>query len=450
MSKLELSQINREFHKQVNNNLKRDDFVIAGISGGPDSMLLLYLLHRAGIKTVSVHCNYGLRGKASDQDQKLVEQMSSMWEIECVSVRLDSEEAGDDNFQNWARKRRYEIFYDLKREYQANYITTAHHQDDQVETILQKILRGSGTAAWKGMSVKEDDLFRPLLGIGKDEIMQFVQEFNIPYRIDGTNEESTYARNFLRHNWFPELNRFFPGWKDNLLKIPNRAEEFESMADHILSGISEHPDRLNRSGFLSLPETIRPVILHRFIEKNERKSGLSHSFLSNIESLEELQTGKAVQISKYLSVERDRDLFIVVQNEEPQGDTGVITIQRFSDSVKTGGLKMSLEPCTGKYKEGVLYLDVDKISFPLTLRNWQKGDVIKPLGMAGSQLISDHLTNRKIWSSKKDEAKVLETFDGMICALIFPHKTADFQQGTVSEEVRCTSETKTVVTISKE
>lgn len=450
MSKLELSQINREFQHQVKNYLKRDDFVIAGISGGPDSMLLLYLLHRSGIKTVSVHCNYGLRGKASDQDQKLVEQMSSMWGIECVSVRLDLEQAGGDNFQNWARERRYEILYDLKREFQADYITTAHHQDDQVETILQKILRGSGTIAWKGMSVKEGDLFRPLLGIAKDEIMQFVQEFSIPYRIDGTNEESTYARNFLRNNWFPELSRFFPGWRDNLLKVPNRASEFEIMADYILSGISEHPERLNRPGFLSLPKLIRPVILHRFIEKNETEAGLSYSFLSNIESLEELQTGRAVQLSKHLCIERDRDQFIILQNEEPEGDPNAFIIQQFSETVKAGGLKMSMESYTGNYTEGVLYIDFDKISFPLTLRNWQKGDAMKPLGMEGTQLISDHLTNRKISSTKKDKAKVLETFDGMICALIFPHKTADFQQGTVSEEVRCSSETKTVVTISKE
>lgn len=107
-------------------------------------MAMLYLLHRFGIDTTAVHCNYQLRGEASDKDQKLVEEICAYWNIECVSMRLDSSEETDGNFQDWARKRRYQAYEDIKKEYNADLILTAHHEDDQLETILQKILRGSG------------------------------------------------------------------------------------------------------------------------------------------------------------------------------------------------------------------------------------------------------------------------------------------------------------------
>ncbi|TVR29836.1 MAG: tRNA lysidine(34) synthetase TilS [Balneolaceae bacterium] len=449
MSKSELLKIKNEFQLQVEKYLNDGDRVVAGISGGPDSMLLLYLLHRSGVKTVAVHCNYGLRGKASDLDQELVEQICSMWEIECVSVRFDPEEAGKENFQEWARQRRYQVFYDLKREYKADYITTAHHKDDQIETILQKILRGAGTASWRGMEILEGDLFRPLLGISKQQIIQFVQEFNIPFRIDGSNEESTYARNFLRHSWFPELDRLFPGWKKNLLKIPGRASEFESMSDHILSGVSEHPERLIRNAFLALPDVVKPVILHRFIEKSGVDEMPGGSFFSSVASLEQLQSGKSLQLSNQLHLERDRDEFILVKKKRDSEKEQINTFDKFTGEIESDNLILSTEPFHGEYQQGVLHLDSEKVSFPITLREWQNGDEIIPLGMDGSQLISDHLTNRKISSSKKSEAKVLESFDGTICAVIFPHFSADNQLGTVSEKVRCTNQTKTVLTIRK-
>lgn len=117
-------------------------FVI-GVSGGPDSMALLYLLHLLEQDTFVVHVNYGKRGKKSDKDQELTEQMAFQWGFECCSIRLDPEEAKGKNFQNWAREQRYRFFRDLMQDLKADAIVTAHHQDDQIETILQKLFRGA-------------------------------------------------------------------------------------------------------------------------------------------------------------------------------------------------------------------------------------------------------------------------------------------------------------------
>ena len=261
-------------------------------------MAMLYLLHRFDIDTVVVHCNYQLRGGASDADQELVEDICMHWKMECVSLRFDSLKESDGNFQDWARSRRYQAFEDIKNEYTANLILTAHHQDDQLETILQKVLRGSGIASWKGMEMLEGDLFRPLLNVSKSQIMEFVQEANVPYRIDRTNEESTYARNFIRNHWFPDLNRLFPGWKKNLQKLTERAEEFDLMSDLILKQISKNDHELLREKFLELHSKIKPAILLQFLKNNTVNVEVSQGFLENTDDISGLQSGGKLQISE--------------------------------------------------------------------------------------------------------------------------------------------------------
>lgn len=450
MNKFESSPVVKEFQKQKASNLPKEKvFLIAGVSGGPDSMALLYLLHRFDIKTVAVHCNYQLRGEASDKDQELVEKMCALWGVECIAVRLDSPKTENGNFQAWARERRYQVFRDLMAEYKADYITTAHHEDDQLETILQRILRGAGTPAWKGMNILDDEIFRPLLGVEKSGVMKFVQDFNIPYRIDISNEESTYARNFLRHNWFPALNRFFPGWRENLLKIPHRAAEFEGMADEILSLVQVDEQTLNREKFLNLTPGIRDAVFYRFYEKSGIELPVSSGGLSEINHLEKLQTGKSIQLNNQVFVTRDRKRFILYENKETADETLTIFREQLEKELQTDSLILKTADELNAFEKETLNLDAGKVKFPISIRKWKDGDVIQPMGMTGTQLISDHLTNRKIKSTEKNLAKVIESFDGIICAVIFPHKLKDGQIGTLSELYKCTSDTSQILIIRK-
>lgn len=405
-------------------------------------MAMLYLLHRFDVDTVVVHCNYQLRGAASDKDQELVEDICMHWNLECVSVRFDSKKESDGNFQDWARRRRYQAFEDIRKEYDANLILTAHHQDDQLETILQKILRGAGIASWKGMDVLDGYLFRPLLNISKSEIMEFVEENNVPYRIDRTNEESTYARNFIRNHWFPDLNRLFPGWKDNLHRVADRAVEFQVMSDLVLNQISNGDRALNRDKYLNLDPKIRPAILLHFIKKSGIETEISQGFLASIDELTDLQSGKKIQISDQFYILRDRDFLKVIDDSKKVIINQQIKKEQLETPLEIESWEFSIEDVPDQFTDNSLHLDFDRLTFPLTLRNWESGDSFQPLGLQGTQLVSDHLTNRKISSGLKKRALVLESFDRTICALIFPANSAHIgQAGSVSEKVRCTSST---------
>lgn len=449
MNKYELSPVAKKFLKQVQRYLPEQANVIVGVSGGADSMSLLYLLHRNNIHSTAVHCNYGLRGKASDKDQELVEKMCQLWGLDCVSVRLLPESKKNFNFQQWARDRRYEVFSDLKKETGAQFILTAHHQDDQLETIFQRILRGSGMASWSGMQAVERDLFRPLLPVSKKEIMEFVQDFNIPYRIDSTNEESTYARNFIRNNWFPDLNRLFPGWRDNLLGLPERADEFYQLAVSVAESVQTKPGNISRAKFLSHSIPVQRVLLHHILRADEFTADISKGFLHNIHQLAELQTGAGLTISETLSIIRDRDIFVIQDKKGGEKVKKEISLKHAEQGKQFDHVKLKIDDTPEHFKLSELCLDLDEIKFPVTIRNWKHGDRFTPFGMEGTQLISDHLTNRKIPSNKKKSAKVIESFDGNICAVIFPHNSGVDEIGTISNNVRCTDITKKSLIISK-
>ncbi len=425
-------------------------FFILGVSGGPDSMSLLYALSRLEVPLVVVHCNYQLRGQSSDKDQELVEETASMWGYDAVSVRLDPPRKEGVNFQDWARRRRYEIFRDLQQEHGASAIVTAHHQDDQLETIIQKILRGAGLTAWQGMSIWNGTVFRPLLEISKADILRFASSSHVPYRLDNTNEESTYARNFLRNGWFPVLDDLFPGWRENILKVPDRAREHQALTENLVESVKLDDRNIDRKRLMSLgPEVRKPLMLY-LLKSADESIPVSTGMLNRLEELEHLQTGKRVAISDGWSLVRDRDRFVLTEEKGPRE----ISLELSKEDVQAAGadlegVRFTFGKWEGEPDAGTLQLDDEALKWPLKLRSPQRGDKINPLGMEGSQSVAVHLTNQKVPTNQKGEALILETFDEKICAVIFPPDFSGNTPGTIAHWARCKDDTKTTLMISR-
>jgi len=421
--------------------------VICGVSGGVDSMVLLYLLHRMDVSCTVAHCNYRLRGDESDKDMELVEEISAMWGFECITAQFDPEEAQESNTQLWARDHRYTMFHDLKREMNADYILTAHHREDQVETILQKILRGAGPGAWSGMSIIDQDLFRPLLDVPKDELMAFAEAQHIPFRNDSTNETSAYARNLIRNDISPQLDKLIPGWKRNVLRISEKADQFRLMTDLLLKQVEPKPMIIHRAQFLELPKTIWPALIHRFIEKNVVDARITSGELAQTDALENLQTGSFLQFGDKLRVVRDRDLFCLIKGESTGASTITISKKDLPYISREQSVQIQLAPWKGKIDADYLQLDAGQLTWPITIRLWRDGDEIHPLGMEGHKQIADLLTDKKISSVQKKDAILIESFDGIICAVIFPHVTPERQIGVISEDFKCTAATNQILKI---
>jgi len=449
MSKSESQWLSDRFRIHYNEHLGsiKAPTVIAGVSGGADSMALLYLLHKHEVNTTIVHCNYGMRGKASDQDQQLVEETASMWGFDVISSRFDAADAEGENFQNWARKKRYEMFRDLKRELSADAILTAHHEDDQLETILQRVMRGSGITAWSGMEVWDGELLRPLLTVSKSDIMEFVTTNHIPYRLDSSNEESTYARNFLRNGWFPVLNNLFPGWRGNLLNLTERAAEFTEMAALTAGGVTGDDGSINRDSFLKLPVNARNAVISYLVTVQFPERSVSKGALENLANLSQLQTGKKMQLDDGLWLIRDRARFVWDLVDESLPQAAVLKREDLKNSARVASLLVGTKEWDGELHSDTLFLDPVSLTWPVTFRRWEQGDRFNPFGMDGTQSVADHLTNEKVSAVQKNQTIIAETFDGRIAAVIFPRKSHTKRAGTIADWAKCTGATKNSVFI---
>ncbi len=217
--------------------IKKGETVIAGVSGGPDSMAMLHFLAqyasmRAGAETftrvIAAHVNHGLRGKASDLDEKLVRETAQKYGFIFEAKKLSLQSMSD--LENLARNERRKFFGGLKEKYGAKWVIIAHHADDNTESIVLHFLRGSGPAGLAGMQTAKDGYLRPLLAFSKKEILAYAKQKKIPYRIDRTNRKNVFSRNLLRNKIFPLFEKINPNFKKT---ISNNAEIFRALDQNL-------------------------------------------------------------------------------------------------------------------------------------------------------------------------------------------------------------------------
>jgi tRNA(Ile)-lysidine synthase len=422
---------------------------VMGVSGGPDSMCLLHILHKLGVDLFIVHVNYQKRGEASGKDAALVEDTAKHFGYQCKIQTVDSGEGAEgQNFQQWARNVRYEAFEREAAEIQADGIITAHHQDDQIETILQKIFRGAGLASWSGMRPWDGRLFRPFLGVSRTDILGYCRAQTVDYRVDSSNLESDFARNFLRNEWLANLKQHFPGWRKNVLRVSRQADVFASSLRYILNRILDEQGRLKRSEFLKLEKKLQKSLLVYYLHRIDASAEVSRSALKGIGKLKNLQTGKSIQLSSNIEFMRDREFFKILTNT---GKADAIYTLREEDVKNSGilvnGLKFQIIPFKRPDFAQCLYLNSNEINWPLRLRKWKEGDRFQPFGMEGRQSVADHLTNRKVSAAEKSDALVLEASDKIICAVLFPANEKRLPPGTISEKMRCRESNEQCLTI---
>lgn len=248
--------------------IPKDAVVIVGVSGGRDSMALVHaLLHqRKDLKLIAAHVNHGLRS-GSDEDSDFTQGMMQRWEIPCKVFKPRPPKEGE-NIEEWGREKRYEFFEKLQKKYKADFIVTAHHQDDDFETMLLHVLRGTRAKGLAGMGFMRGTLIRPLLFTSRNEINQYIETHEIPFRNDPTNEDQTYNRNFLRLKIVPVLNHVYPGLAARWQKQKPYWEDLQTMLESSAQGFMDEfldsKDGLHRKAYAQLPYPLRATVLEQW------------------------------------------------------------------------------------------------------------------------------------------------------------------------------------------
>ena len=266
---------------KIDKNLK----IGVAVSGGVDSMVMLNLLRDAGAKIVVVNIEHGIRGDASRRDSKFVRNYCKRHEIECLSYNVNSPEYAVEqgiSIELAARTLRYEVFDALLNDGVVDVIALAHHLNDQVETVLMRMFRGTGIKGLRGI-VDRPGYIHPMLGFTKAELREYASAHRIPYKEDATNFDSEYTRNYIRHEIIPHVKLRFPGFEYAVAKLAKSAEELEDFM------LSVAPDVKVESESASLPIEIldlHPALAKKTIAETLRLLGCEKDVeFTHLESL---------------------------------------------------------------------------------------------------------------------------------------------------------------------
>lgn len=360
-------------------------------SGGVDSMVLLYILHKLNKRVSALHVNYMLRGEDSEMDQQLVEGFCKEVGIPCQVKRVDLnrylQETGG-NLQETARKVRYAYFenFKLKKDFR---IVLGHHADDQVETFFLNLARGASVMGLACMLPEHKQYLRPLLPFKKEEIVAYALKNKIKWREDVSNASIKYNRNKLRNVLIPEMKNASPDLHDSVLILVNAFQETQRQLETDMSPVV---NSILTTGEL----TFHQYDLFNEFEVTEilRQLELPYSYLVELKKLRTSQIGKAIQLDnkKFEQIIAEKNVFYFDKGE--------------SNSIPELKLE-TIGSLPVEFDKMAVYLDPDKIEGRLQLRRWQEGDRIKPIGIKGSKLISDILTDAKIQHHEKREQLVL-------------------------------------------
>jgi len=393
-----------------NGLFKKGDKILIAVSGGRDSIVLCELFHQSKHNFGIAHCNYQLRGKESMEDESFVKGIASKYKVEFFSKRFETKKTAKEkgsSIQETARVLRYNWFEQIRKQNGYDYIATAHHKDDSIETFFINLIRGTGIAGLHGILPKRGNIIRPLLFAGRNEINEFIKSNKLKFREDSSNASNKYLRNKIRNNILPLFDQINPSFRDTLLEDILRLNETEKVFNYYIETCKEKvlkKDTISISGLKEFPFPF--VLLYEILKKYHFNSDVSQEVFSSLDA----KPGKIFYSPTHRLV-KDRELLIITEKKaNDSNDTFFISkdIKRISVPVK---LELSQQKISDKYNipknNNIACLDFEKLHFPLEIRRWKKGDYFYPLGMKEKKKLSDFFSDNKFSIPEKEETWLL-------------------------------------------
>lgn len=387
------------------------DGLLLAVSGGVDSVVLCELCFRAGYDFVIAHCNFQLRDEESVRDEQFVLALGKKYGRQVLVKRFDTLSYAEQqkvSVQVAARELRYAWFADIA----GTHIVTAHHLDDNVETLLMKFFKGTGMAGLHGIVPRQGKLVRPLLFARKDELLQFAQQHQLEWVEDSSNAQDKYARNYIRHQVIPALVPLYPQVVSNLADNINRFREAEVLyhqaVDLHKKKLLEYKDEEIHIPVLKLKKA---VPLPTLVYEISKGYGFSPAQVPDIVRLLESESGKYVSSVSHRII-RNRNWLIIapvvgevakhILVEEGKGPVAFM-----------GGQLQATRLTKDKWQlpsvNTVADIDYKHVHFPLLLRPWKAGDYFYPLGMQKKKKLARFLNDQKLSKTAKEQVWVLES-----------------------------------------
>ena len=399
------------------------DKVLLAVSGGIDSVVMSHLFYKAGLDFAIAHCNFGLRGEESDQDELFVKKLTKKYKVPFYSDSFDTENFAHQekvSIQMAARTLRYRWFEKLLKTEGYNYLATAHHLNDTLETVLFNITKGTGISGLHGIQPKNGYIIRPLLFADKEEMYAYVVDNQLAWREDSSNQTSKYHRNLIRNEVIPLLKNINPGLEDTIKQTIEKVGSVERIFEEEIKKLRELLVR-EESGvmyidFVILQTVIEPVIkLYELIKPYQ----FSYRQAKDIWHMLEVEPGRIVESLTHTLL-KDRTSLIVSPRDFQQYISATVQLgqQEFKNEVIHLIIEqIPAESFTIPTDPSIACLDLQTLQFPLKLRKWKEGDWFCPLGMNKKKKLSDFFIDAKIPLTLKNQIWVL-TSNGAIVWIV--------------------------------
>lgn len=422
--------------------LETGDGVVVAVSGGPDSVALLAILKHLSeeysLRLVVAHLNHGLRPGPADEEEAFVHRLSERLGLICESSKRDIASIcrlRKKSVEETAREERYRYFEEIRQQHQARKIALGHHARDQVETVLMNLLRGSGSEGLKGMRpVREDIYIRPLLGITRAEIDEYLTRHDLPYLIDFSNADENCYRNRVRHRLIPELKALYNSrLEENLCRtaeILRREDDYfsgivaELVADQRMVRIdaAQHEVVMRIPACLGLHEALQGrLIKHLLLGHAQKKQGIGYVHIQDVMALmRRASPGGSLHLPFGVEVRHEEDVLVIGRRRKPPRTPKSVVRDHAEASAghSEAGMTACDIPVPGRIQvdsqrlalsldfversavrfddSRTVYVDYARIAPPLTIRTPEPGDRIQPLGMSGMKKLKRYFIDRKI------------------------------------------------------
>lgn len=377
--------------------LKKASLLIA-VSGGVDSVVLTQVLHQLDYNISIAHCNFNLRGIESYLDETFVLELGSALKIQTHLKSFDTAKIAKKNsssIQVTARELRYEWFQELLQNHQYDYVLTGHHLDDNLETFLINLSRGTGLEGLLGIPTVNDHIARPLLPFSRAEIEQFAISTKLNWREDQSNASTKYLRNKIRHQIVPVLKELNPSLLDSFQKTTTFLKQSQDFIDETILSIkqqiwTEEPNGLIKIDIEKLQKSKNPkAILYQLLKDYQ------FTAWEDVYHLLEAQTGKMV-FSKTHQLLKDRGFLLLSEKKTSSSIEETFFIEKETAKIEQPiSLSFTEVSETGSKEKTQIYVDQKLIKYPLCLRKWKNGDVFYPSGMKGKKKLSNYFKDEK-------------------------------------------------------
>lgn len=400
------------FQNHINQNLSflNKSRLLIAISGGLDSVVLTHLCHQLKLNIALAHCNFNLRGNESDGDEEFVLQLAEDLDLEVFIESFETEDYAKTyklSTQMAARELRYNWFEELAEQLNFDFILTAHHADDNLETFLINLSRGTGLDGLMGIPEVNNKIVRPLLTFSREDIETYAKTNKLTWREDSSNASNKYLRNKLRHDVIPVLKEINPFLLQNFESTQNHLQDSKQIIEDTIVRIQKKAVYVDNDNVIRLSIKKLKKLSNPKAYLFELLKDFNFTEWDDVTNLLDAQSGKQVFSSTHRLL-KDRDYLMLIENNSEETQES-ISISEDKKQLKTsfGTLFFDEADAIFDAQANVICVDKAKLKHPLILRKWEEGDFFYPSGMTGKKKLSKYFKDEKMSLIDKENTWLL-------------------------------------------